>query len=141
MSVSNGIIECEPCSRLTASDSYQCPHCLVSFCRQCLIQHQHNAVKWEFIDLTKQIDEILQRFLYHAHNQTEWTDHLTKDRNRLQEYIQFIENYYKGLPILALPNLQWVNHVKNLISKHFFDIHQDCCKLMYPYSNSFIKSS
>jgi len=141
MPASNEIIQCVPYCQLTSSNSHQCPHCLVSFCDQCWIQHQHNVVKFEFIDLTKQIDKILERFLYHAHNQTEWTNHLTKDRDRLQNYIQLIENFYKDRPMFSLPSSQWINHVKNLISKHFFDIHQDCCTLMYSYSNSFIKSS
>ncbi len=93
------------------------------------------------MEMIKQIDEILVRFLYHAHNQTEWTNHLTDDRKRLDIYIQLIENSYTQLPILILPNFQWVNHVRNLISKNSFAIDENCCQLMYPSLKSSMKSS
>lgn len=142
MSSSNEIRKCELCTLLTSTNSYQCPHCLALFCSECLIKHHHYTVKYEFIDMVNQIDEILKRFLHHAHNQTEWTDHLTKDREQLQNYIRYIEKYYKHLPIIALPSSQWVAHVKSLISKSSFAIYEDCFKLLYSYStSSFIKSS
>ncbi len=128
----NEIIECMCCSQSITTDAYQCSHCLLTFCYQCLIKHHHNDVKNEFMDMIKQIDEILAQFLYHAHNQTEWTNHLTDDRRRLEIYIGIIETYQKNLPITILPNFQWVNHVKNLICKYSFAINENCFKLMYP---------
>ncbi len=142
MSISTEIVECVCvcCSQTITTNAGQCSHCLIQFCYQCLVKHHHNDVKNEFMNMIKQIDEILARFLYHAHNQTEWTDHLTADRKRLEIYIEIIDAYHKNLPIIILPNFQWVNHVNNLISKYYFSINENCCKLMYPSLNSSIKS-
>jgi hypothetical protein len=132
MSLSKQVIECGRCSHFLTSQSYQCSHCLIPFCYSCLIKHHHNDVKNEFIEFIYQIDEILKKFLNHAHSQTEWTSHLTEDRNRLEIYIRHIETSYTQYPILTLPNYQWMNHIRSLICKSYFSIYEDCCMLMYP---------
>jgi hypothetical protein len=133
-------IQCAYCSQSITTNVYQCSHCLMTSCYQCLIKHHHHDVKNEFMDMIKQIDEILARFLHHAHNQTEWTDHLTEDRKRLEIFIEIIADYYPYLPIPTLPDFQWVNHVKFLIRKNSYEINENCCKLMYPSLNSSFKS-
>ncbi len=140
MSLSKEIIECARCSQYLTSQSYECSHCLIPFCYQCLIKHHHHDVKNEFREFIDQIDEILAKFLNYAHSQTEWTNHLTEDRNRLEIYIRHIEASYTQYPILTLPNFQWVNHLRNLICKYHFSIFEDCCMLMYPSLNSSIPS-
>ncbi|CAF0719522.1 unnamed protein product [Rotaria sp. Silwood1] len=138
MPSSNISIKCKCSSELKSTNAYQCSHCLTWFCYQCLIEHHHNDVKIEFMDMINQIDKILDQFLYHAHSQTEWTNHLTEDQNRLKIYIKYIEANYKHLPILALPDIQWINHVQNLINKKSNAIYENCSTLLYPLS-SFIK--
>jgi hypothetical protein len=133
MSVSNELTTCEHYSEIPSTNSYQCCHCLKSFCLQCLIKHHHHDVKYEFIYMKNRIDEILSKFLHHAHGQTEWTNHLTEDRNRLNTFIQHIETYYIHLPIITLPSYQWVDHVNSLISKSSFAIDEKCCTLMFPF--------
>jgi hypothetical protein len=133
MSSPNVLTTCERCSEIPSTNPYECAHCLKSFCMQCLVKHHHHDVKYEFIDMINRIDAILLKFLNHAHGQTEWTQHLTEDRQRLNTFIQHIESYYKQLPIITLPSYKWVNHVNNLIWKNssaIFD--QNCCTLMYP---------
>lgn len=141
MPSSNEIVECIRCSRLIASQSPECSHCLMPFCYQCLIKHHHVDVRNEFIEMTHRIDKILAQFLHHAHNQTEWTCHLADDRNRLENYIRYMDNSYKQYPILTLPNYLWISHVHCLICKSVYSISEDCCKLMYPPSDFSIRSS
>lgn len=86
-------------------------------------------VKQEFEEMIGKIDEILKRFLHHAHNQTEWTEHLTKDRRKLEFYVKYIENSLKSYPIYSLPKFQWVYHVQRLICKTTYAIEEDCFKL------------
>src|SRR5438105_4042470 len=128
----NQVTECGCCSQSISTNSYQCSHCLITFCYQCLIKHHHNHIKNEFIEMINQIDKILERFLYHAHSQTEWTNHLTEDQERLRIYIRLIETSSTQYLIVLLPDFQWVHHVKSLIDKSFFAIHENCCTLMYP---------
>ena len=136
----NEINECMVCkSQLTTSNSYRCSHCLVLHCRQCLIRHQHNDIKFKCLDMINEIDKILTRFLYHAHNQTEWTDHLTEDRNRLEIIIRYIENSPTDRSIYGLPSLRWMKHVDNLIYKMSFAIHDRCDTLLYSNSTSSIQ--
>lgn len=139
MSPTSVIIQCVACSQTIPCNAAQCPHCLVKYCSECLIRHQNYDVKNEFIDMIKRIDEILTRFLHHAHNQTDWTDHLTSDRKRLEIYIELIENHRKNSPMAFLPNHQWVDHVNCLIRKTRFSITENCCPLMYPFVNSSIQ--
>jgi hypothetical protein len=89
-------------------------------------------VKNEFIELIRQIDMILDKYLYHAHSESEWTNHLTEDQARLEVYVRHIENSYTQYPIVTLPNYQWVNHVRCLIFKSNFSVYENCCMLMYP---------
>ncbi|CAF0932440.1 unnamed protein product [Rotaria sordida] len=138
MPSTNLLIKCKCSSELTLTNTYQCSHCLISFCYRCLIEHHHTDIKFEFIDMINRIDNILAQFLYHAHSQTEWTNHLTEDRDRLKTYVKYIEAYYKDLPIVALPDFQWITHVQNLINKNSKAIYENCSTLLYPLS-SFIK--
>ncbi|CAF1437081.1 unnamed protein product [Adineta steineri] len=136
----NEINECMVCkSQLSTSDSYRCSHCLVFYCRQCLIRHQHNDIKVKCMDMANEIDKILTRFLNHAHSQTEWTGHLTGDRNQLEIIIRYIENAHKDYPIIGLPSLQWMNHVDSLIFKMSFAIHEKCSTLLYSNLTPFIQ--
>ena len=134
----NDIFNCETCSK--TNGSHQCTHCLSRYCYQCLIKHHHNDIKQEFTDLIKRIDQILDRFLHHAHNQTEWTDHLTNDRRHLEIFIRYIDTSFKQYPISSLPTFQWIYHVQRLISKTFYAIDESCCKFMYPFRDSFTAS-
>lgn len=131
MTLANEIVECIICTQIITHRSYECSHCLMPFCYQCLANHHHTHVKNEFTEMLHRIDAIHAQFLHHAHNQTEWTGHLTEDRNRLEMYIQLITNSYTQYPILTLPNYRWISHVHSLISKCGFAIYEDCLKLMY----------
>jgi hypothetical protein len=121
--------ECGACSKSTSVHPYQCSHCCLLFCYQCLIKHHHTGVKDQLVDMVDQIDKILARFLHHAHNQTEWTDHLTDDRRRLKCDINYIERCPKYQPILSLPNFFWLNHVNSLIRNDSFAIREKCFNL------------
>ncbi|CAF3044114.1 unnamed protein product [Rotaria socialis] len=123
---------CRCSTPLTPSKAYQCCHCLTFYCYHCLTKHHHIDVKLEFMDLIKRIDEILAKFLHHAHNQTEWTDHLSEDRKLLQTYIEFIDTYYTHFAVPVLPDSQWVYHVKDLIDNRKYAIYEVCGKLLYP---------
>ncbi|CAF2305952.1 unnamed protein product [Rotaria sp. Silwood2] len=138
MPSTNSFIKCKCSSELKLINSYQCSHCLTWFCYQCLIKHHHNDIKSEFMDMIDRIDKILVQFLYHAHSQTAWTNHLTEDQNRLKIYIKYIEANCKDLPIIALPDFQWIQHIQNLINKNSNSIYENCSALLYPLS-SFIK--
>ena len=87
MSSSNLSVKCNCGAEFTSINPDQCYHGLKLFCRQCLIRHHHNDVKGEFMNMIKRIDEILAQFLHHAHNQTEWTEHLIEDHSSLTPYI------------------------------------------------------
>ena len=141
MSESKEVTECWRCSQSSTSQCHQCYHCLLPFCYSCIIKHHHYDVKNEFTEFIHQIDGILEKFLHHAHSETEWTNHLTEDRNRLELYIQHIENSYSQYPIVTLPNYQWINHVRSLIFKYHFSIYEDCLKLIYPSLNTSIQEN
>ena len=141
MTLGSETVECMVCTQLITKQSYECSHCLMPFCYQCLAQHHHTNVKHEFMEMLHRIDEIQGKFLHHAHSQTEWMDHLAMDRNRLEFYIQHIENSYRQHPILHLPDYRWISHVHSLICKSSFAIYEDCVKLMYPSLNSSMQSS
>ncbi|CAF4394825.1 unnamed protein product [Adineta steineri] len=91
------------------------------------------------VHVANEIDKILARFLNHAHSQTEWTGHLTGDRNQLEIIIRYIENAHKDYPIIGLPSLQWMNHVDSLIFKMSFAIHEKCSTLLYSNLTPFIQ--
>lgn len=132
MSPTNEMIECMTCTQLISSNSGQCSHCLLRYCPQCLLRHHYYDVKNEFLEMIEKINTILTKFLYCAHNQTEWTEHLTADQKRLQIYIDLIESADKNFPMTILPHFQWVKHVRSLISKNSFAINENCTSLMYP---------
>lgn len=141
MTLGSDTVECVVCTQLITNQSYECSHCLMPFCYQCLAQHHQTNVKHEFITMLHRIDEIQAKFLHHAHNQTEWTNHLAIDRDRLECYIQHIENSHRQHPILHLPDYRWISHVHSLIYKTSFAIYEDCLKLMYPSVNLSMQSS
>ena len=131
----NEAIECGYCSESIPTNSYQCSHCSIQFCHQCVVQH-YTHIKNEFMEMINRINGILARFLHHAHSQTEWTNHLTEDRKRLEIFVRLIETFDTRTVAVILPKSQWVNHVNNLIDKYSFAINENCCPLMYPCLNS-----
>ena len=141
MSTINELNQCTFCSQLKATASQQCVHCLSFYCTQCLIKHHHYAVKEEFLDLIKQMDAILGQYLFHAHSDTQWTNHLTQDRQRLKDYVKFVEGYLPNQPIVALPSSEWMNHVKSLLCKQTYVVYEDCSKIFFSYVNNFNKSN
>lgn len=132
MASSNQSIKCKCSTELQSTKLNKCVHCSTPFCYSCLLIHHHNEIKYEFMNMIEQIDKILAKFLHHAHNQTEWTDHLEKDRQELQEFIQFIDYSHKNLSIRGLPDEKWVTHVQLLIYNNRSAIFENCHKLMYP---------
>lgn len=106
----------------------ECNHCWASFCYFCLADHQHNDIKVEMISAIDAIDAILKKFLYHAHSQVDWTDHLTADRRELKRHIKNIESTSTNLTVLGLPDYDWMKHVTYLILKDSSEIYRKCLK-------------
>lgn len=132
----DNFITCKSCPRTILFRSGECVHCFSSFCSECLVKHHHKDVKHEFEELIQKIDMILEKFRYHAHSQTEWTNHLMNDQQKLKNFVQMIDASPKQYIVFNIPKFQWVFHVQQLIEKNDYAIHETCDDILYPKKTS-----
>jgi hypothetical protein len=123
---------CSVCLTATAKCPLDCSHCQLPFCHDCLLKHQRSDLRARLLKQIQQIDTIIARFVGHAHNQTEWVDHLAQDRNDLQTFVHCIERTPSDLAVLYLPTDQWLSHVDDLIDKYRFAVDEKCTWLLRP---------
>ncbi|CAF0951348.1 unnamed protein product [Adineta steineri] len=117
---------CCTCFTTTSKYLLDCDHCQSSFCYECLLEHHHIDIYDRLLKQIQDINTIVARFIDHAHNQTEWVEHLTQDRLDLQIFVRDINQTPSNFKVIDLPTEFWLAHIDDLIKKDGFAIDYDC---------------
>ncbi|CAF1266690.1 unnamed protein product [Rotaria sordida] len=121
---------CSLCLSTTSNYLLDCDHCQLQFCYECLVEHHHIKIYNRLRKQIQDIDAIIARFIGYAHNQTEWVDHLTRDRLDLQIFLRYIQETPSHITVNYLPTEFWLEHVDDLIEKDRFAIDDNCFWLL-----------